>query len=123
SVSTSFVFSKILDVDAINFGKLRLNYAEVGNGAPFDRLYDTYTINDDIGTSLPTSSNNPNLKPERTKSYEAGLEMRFAKNRIGFDFAYYKSNSIDQIISVPISVATGYSTKLLNAGEIENRGF
>ncbi len=122
SVSTSFVFSKLLDVDAISFGKLRLNYAEVGNGAPFDRLYDTYTINDDIGTSLPTTRNNPDLKPERTKSYEAGLEMRFAHNRVGFDVAYYKSNSIDQIVQVPISEATGYSRKLLNAGEIENKG-
>lgn len=109
-------------MDAISFGKLRLNYAEVGNGAPFDRLYDSFTINDDIGTSMPITRNNPDLKPERTKSYEAGLEMRFAQNRVGFDVAYYKSNSIDQIISVPVSVATGYSNKLLNAGEIENRG-
>ena len=123
SVSTSFVFSKLLDVSAINFGKLRANYAKVGNGAPFDRLIDTYTINNDIGTSLPITRNNPDLRPELTKSYEAGLEMRFANNRIGFDVAYYKSNSIDQIIQVPISVATGYSNKLLNAGEIENRGF
>ena len=122
SVSTSFVFSKLLNVNAISFGKLRLNYAEVGNGAPFDRLVDTYTINNDIGTSIPNVSNNPNLKPETTKSYEAGLEMRFANNRLGFDVAYYKSNSIDQIVTVPISAATGYTGKLLNAGEIENTG-
>ncbi len=122
SVSTSFVFSKLLNTDAISFGKLRLNYAEVGNGAPFDRLYDTYTINTDIGTSVPTTANNPALKPERTKSYEAGLEMRFLNNRIGFDVSYYKSNSIDQIIQVPVSEATGQSRKLLNAGEIENKG-
>lgn len=122
SVTSSFVFSKLLNTDVINFGKLRLNYAEVGNGAPFDRLYDTYNINNDIGTSLPITRNNPDLKPERTKSIEAGLEMRFVDNRVSFDVAYYKQNSIDQIISVPISEATGYSTKLLNAGEIENRG-
>ena len=122
SVSTSFVFSKLLNVNAITFGKLRLNYAEVGNGAPFDRLYDTFDINGDIGTSVPSTSNNPNLKPETTKSYEAGLEMRFANNRLGFDVAYYKSNSIDQIVTVPISASTGYTGKLLNAGEIENKG-
>jgi len=122
SVSTSFVFSKLLNVNAISFGKLRLNYAEVGNGAPFDRLVDTYVINNDIGTSIPNVSNNANLKPEITKSYEAGLEMRFANNRLGFDVAYYKSNSIDQIVTVPISASTGYTGKLLNAGEIENTG-
>ena len=122
SVSTSFVFSKLLNVNAITFGKLRLNYAEVGNGAPFDRLYDTYVINGDVGNSIPNVANNPNLKPELTKSYEAGIEMRFANNRLGFDVSYYKSNSIDQIVTVPISAATGYTGKLLNAGEIENTG-
>ncbi|MGO3182369.1 MAG: SusC/RagA family TonB-linked outer membrane protein [Aequorivita sp.] len=122
SVSTSFVFSKLLNTDAISFGKLRVNYAEVGNGAPFDKLYDTYNINTDIGYSVPVTANNRDLKPERTKSYEAGLEMRFLNNRAGFDVSYYKSNSIDQIIQVPISEATGQSRKLLNAGEIENKG-
>lgn len=123
SVSTSFVFSKLLNVNAISFGKLRLNYAEVGNGAPFDRLFDTYVINGDIGNSIPDTANNSELKPERTKSYEAGLEMRFANNRVGFDVSYYKSNSIDQIVTAPISASTGYTGKLLNAGEIENKGF
>jgi TonB-linked SusC/RagA family outer membrane protein len=123
SVSTSFVFSKLLDVNAISFAKLRLNYAEVGNGAPFDRLSNKkYGFNNDIGTSVPSTANNPNLKPERTKSYEAGLEMRFANNRLGFDVAYYKSNTIDQIVTSPISYTTGYSGKLLNAGEVENKG-
>lgn len=123
SVSTSFVFSRLLEVDAINFGKLRLNYAEVGNAAPFDRLINSYVINNDIGTSLPSAYNNKDLKPERTKSFEAGLEMQFLNNRLGFDIAYYKANSINQIINVPISTATGYVSKLLNAGEIENKGF
>ncbi len=122
SVSTSFVFSKLLNVNAISFGKLRLNYAEVGNGAPFDRLFDTYVINGDVGNSIPNTANNADLKPERTKSYEAGLEMRFANNRLGFDVSYYKSNSEDQIITAPISASTGYTGKLLNAGEIENKG-
>ena len=123
SVSTSFVFSKLLDVNAISFGKVRLNYAKVGNGAPIDKLYDTFVINTDIGTSVPSTANNEFLRPEFTTSYEAGLEMRFANNRLGFDFSYYKSNSEDQIVEVPISEATGYSRKLLNAGEIENKGF
>ncbi|WP_394364089.1 SusC/RagA family TonB-linked outer membrane protein [Aequorivita lipolytica] len=122
SVSTSFVFSKLINVNAISFGKLRANYAEVGNGPEFDKLFNTFDINTDIGTSVPSVANNPNLKPERTKSYEAGLEMRFANNRLGFDVSYYKTNSLDQIVQVPISEATGQSRKLLNAGEIENKG-
>lgn len=123
SVSTSFVFSKLLNVDAITFGKLRLNYAEVGNGAPPNQLFDTYVINQDIGTSVNSTANNPDLVNETTIGYEAGLEMRFANNRLGFDVAAYKTNSIDQITRVPVSTATGYGFKYLNAGEIENRGF
>src|SRR5690606_8713845 len=123
SISTSFVFSKLMNVNAISFGKLRLNYAKVGNGAPPDKLFDTYVINTDTGTSVPSISNNPFLRPEFTTSYEAGLEMRFVNNRVGFDFSYYKANSEDQIVEVPIAESTGYSRKLLNAGEIENKGF
>src|SRR5699024_3478683 len=77
SVSASFVFSKLLNTDAIDFGKFRINYAEVGNGAPVDMLYDTYNINNDIGTYLPTSHKNSSLKPEREKSFEVGLTMDF----------------------------------------------
>jgi TonB-linked SusC/RagA family outer membrane protein len=126
SVSGSFVFSKLINADFINFGKIRANYAKVGNDAPFDFLYDSYVVNTPIeaaSTSVANAKKNPNLKPEETTSIEAGLEMRFVDNRIGFDFAYYKTNSVDQIYSVPVSRATGYTGKILNAGEIENRGF
>ncbi|NKI25986.1 SusC/RagA family TonB-linked outer membrane protein [Arenibacter sp. 6A1] len=125
SVAGSFVFSSIVDAPALSFGKLRLNYAEVGNSAPFDFLYDSYIVNTPIGTpntSVGNRKKNPALKPERTQSFEAGLEMKFFQNRLGFDFAYYKTNSVDQIFGVPVSTATGYTEKVLNAGEIENKG-
>src|SRR5690606_3773897 len=96
-----------------------------GNSAPFDFLYDTYNVNIPPGapsTSVGNQKKNPRLKPEKTKSYEAGLEMRFFSNRLNFDVAYYKTNSIDQIFGVPVSRATGYEEKILNAGEIENKG-
>ncbi|GGX23280.1 SusC/RagA family TonB-linked outer membrane protein [Aquimarina muelleri] len=125
SVATSFVFSNILQTDLISFGKIRANYAEVGNDAPFDFLYDTYDINTPIGgssTSVDNIKKNPDLKPERTTSLEIGLEMKLLQNRLGFDIAYYKNNSIDQIFGVPVSRGTGYTSKILNAGEIENKG-
>jgi TonB-linked SusC/RagA family outer membrane protein len=126
SIAGSFVFNKLVNKDWLSFGKLRLNYAEVGNSAPFDFLYDTYNVNIPPGapsTSVSNTKKNPNLKPETTKSFEAGLEMKFLKNRVGFDFAFYKNNSVDQIFGVPVSRATGYTQKILNAGEIENKGF
>ncbi|WP_106792667.1 SusC/RagA family TonB-linked outer membrane protein [Aquimarina sp. Aq78] len=125
SIAGSFVFSSLLETDIISFGKLRANYAEVGNSAPFDFLYDSYNVNTPIGsasTSVGNVKKNPNLKPERTTSTEIGLEMKLLQNRFGFDVAYYVNNSIDQIFGVPVSRGTGYTSKILNAGEIENKG-
>ena len=125
SIATSFVFTNLLNADFITFGKLRANYAEVGNSAPFDFLYDTYNVNIPPGapsTSVDNEKKNPNLKPEKTESFEVGLEMKFLRNRLSFDLAYYQTNSVDQIFGVPVSRATGYEKKILNAGEIENKG-
>ncbi|MCK0115276.1 SusC/RagA family TonB-linked outer membrane protein [Gelidibacter sp. F63206] len=125
SATVSFVFDKLIKTEVISFGKLRLNFAEVGNSAPFDYLNDSYVVNLPIGTpstSVKNTKNNPNLKPETTRSVETGLELKFFQNRLGFDITYYKTNSIDQIFGVPVSTSTGYSQKILNAGEIENKG-
>ena len=125
-VSGSFIFSKLVDVDWLSFGKFSANYAEVGNGAAgANQLEDFYDVNTPFGsasTSVGNTKNNPNLKPERTKSYEFGLELKFLKNRLGLDVTYYQSNSIDQIVGVRVSEASGYLYKRVNAGEIENKG-
>jgi TonB-linked SusC/RagA family outer membrane protein len=127
SVSASFVFSRFLtNLSWLSLGKLRLNYAEVGNNAPFGSLFDVYDKPTPFGGttlfSLPLRKNNPDLKPEQTKSKEAGLEMAFLKNRVGFDISYYYTKSIDQIFPVAVSTATGYNSKFVNACTIENKG-
>jgi len=128
SVSTSFVFSSIMDADWLTLGKLRLNYAEVGNFGRAQALATPVLLNEDGAfgsTNLATQSStlrNPDLKPETTTSYEAGLEMAFVRNRFGLDLAWYKTNSVDQILDVAVSTSTGYSFKFVNSGEIENRG-
>jgi TonB-linked SusC/RagA family outer membrane protein len=127
SVSASFLFSKFLSqLTWLSTGKLRLNYAEVGNNAPFGSLFDVYDKPTPFGGatlfSLPLRKNNPELKPEKTKSKEIGLEMAFFRNRLGFDLSYYNTKSIDQIFPVAVSTATGYSSKFVNAGTIQNKG-
>ncbi|MCL1480781.1 MAG: TonB-dependent receptor [Marinobacter sp.] len=54
---------------------------------------------------------------------EFGGEFKFFKSRLGFDLTYYKQNSKDQILPVPVAQTSGFNTFVLNAGEIENRGF
>jgi TonB-linked SusC/RagA family outer membrane protein len=126
SATLSFVFSQMAHLDWMSLGKLRFNYAQIGNDAPFGAYTDIYTINSPFGStaqiSVPNIKNNPDLKSEKTKSNEIGLEMQFFKNRAGFDLAYYDNKSFDQIMPVSVSTATGYSQKYVNSGEIENKG-
>jgi len=126
SITGSFVFSEVLDMAWLSHGKLRLNYAQVGNSAPPRRTKDTYIGNAPFSgismVTVPDTRNNPDLKPERQKALEGGLEMNFFQNRLGFDLALYKNNTVDQLMPVTVSFATGYSQKWVNAGEVENRG-
>ena len=128
SASLSYVFSDHLKLPTvINQAKLRLSYARIGKDASEYSTFTGYSpyINLPTGTGgLTIASNlgNPDLLPEFTNTYEAGLEMSFFKNRLGFDFTYYYSLSQDQIIQTQISSAVGYVTKSINAGDIRNRG-
>ena len=127
SVSSSFIFSNLLkNYTWLSYGKLRANFAQVGNGAPGQALTDTYTKYDPYDTAnlyaTPTVKNNPDLKPTITSNYELGLEMSFLDRKIGVDLGVYRSLSTDQIFQVPFSTATGYSSKFINAGSIENKG-
>lgn len=127
SVSGGFVFSELLpDLQWLNFGKLRLNYAEVGSPAPWDFVTDSYDKPTPFGSiplfSVSNTKRNENLKPERTRSIEGGIELNMFNNRVGLDLTLYKTNTIDQIIPVSISAATGYTTQIINAGNVENKG-
>ena len=126
SASASFLFSEILNADWLSLGKVRLNYAEVGNSAPFSRLNDVYyQLFPYAGNGVATNGStkfNSELLPERTQSLEAGLTFNFLKNKIGFDLSFYNNNTVDQIMPVAVSYATGYSYKYVNAGEINNKG-
>lgn len=127
SISTSFVFSELIEPNAIfTYGKLRANYAEVGNGAPAYALRDPYILNTPFnGTpvaTLPTTKFNPALKPERTKSWEVGVETSFLDGRLGLDASYYNMNSVDQIFRLPVSTSTGNFFRYINAGSVVNKG-
>ena len=126
SVSGSFVFTNLLpESNWLSFGKVRLNYASVGNSATFDQLVDNYNILTPLNSPMSltqTTKKDSLLKPEKTNSLEAGLEMYFFKRRIGFDLAVYKTNTTNQILPLEVSTASGYYYKNINAGEIQNKG-
>jgi len=126
SIAGNFVFSNVLpNAKWLSFGKIRLNYATVGESPDFDQLVDNYLVLspfNGLTTAVPTTQKNPELKPENTRSIEGGLEMYFLGKRLGFDLALYKTNTINQILPLPVSTSTGYNIKIINAGEIQNSG-
>lgn len=132
AISGSFLFSNLIKANWLNLGKFRINYAEVGNDADALQLNNTYTRASNFqGQPLYTNAllnpfrsinKNPDLKPERTKSFEVGLETSLIDRRLGFDITYYKTNSVDQIVSAAVSSASGYTNGVVNGGNIENKG-
>lgn len=127
AISGGFIFSNLLkDVPWLSYGKVRANYAIVGKDAGYYFVKNTYTAQTSFGSSnmfsSPTTSNNPNLEPEKTKSFEAGLELALMKNRITLDVTYYDARSFNQIIPVSISRATGYNALYRNSGTVQNKG-
>ncbi|WP_426059588.1 SusC/RagA family TonB-linked outer membrane protein [Hymenobacter sp. B1770] len=128
SAALGYVFSEDLNATLpwLSYGKARVNYAQVGSGAQPQSVFDIYTKPTAFGSvplfALPTRKNNPDLKPELTRSAEAGIEAAFLNSRFGFDFTVYQQNTTNQIIPVDISTASGYRTRVINAGEVRNRG-
>ncbi|UZR93116.1 SusC/RagA family TonB-linked outer membrane protein [Chondrinema litorale] len=130
SVSVSAVVSDMIPAlsgGVLSFAKLRASWAEVGNDADPYMLQQTFSSDGLWDGSIPkyAESNeiaNSTLKPEKTTGLEFGADLRFLNGRIGLDVTYYDQSTQDQILAVDISRASGYETRVLNAGEITNKG-
>ncbi len=126
SLSSSFIFSKLASKNWLNFGKLRVSYAEVFGDAAIYSIRNTVSANDPFGDTpmyyVNNTANNSTLSPEQTHEIEAGLELKMFSNRLGLDLSIYKKNTIDQILPAQVSYASGFSYKYVNAGEMENKG-
>ena len=127
STSLSYVFTETLglqDNPIFNFGKLRASYAQVGKDADPYQIGEYYStiqaFNGVSGIRRDIKIGSEGLRPERTKGLEFGGEFKFFKNKITLDANYAILNSIDQIVPVPISYASGYDIFVTNAGEIRN---
>ncbi len=133
SVSLGVVLGELTQLpDFLSFAKLRASYAGIGKDTDPYRTNVVYRN----PNGFPINVNNvnvtgwtrddqqgaPDLKPERTNTIEFGADLRFFQNRLSLDATYYNAKSVDQIIPVPVSNATGFSTFVLNAGSMRNQG-
>jgi iron complex outermembrane receptor protein len=117
----------------LSFGKLRANFGITGGDT------DPWIINEtgsyatkpeyffpggSINYSGFRDSTLPNkgLKNREAREWEIGADLRFFNNRIGLDISYYQKLSRNEIFSLPVASESGVSARIVNGGEIENKG-
>lgn len=132
SVSGSIVFTNFIKSSNIknvfSFGKVRASWAKVGSDTDPYQLALNYATGKysypgfTIGMINNYTQPNSDLKPTMTSSYELGAELKFFNGRLGIDLTYYNQTSKDQIISLASSASSGYQSRLINAGKIQNKG-
>jgi len=129
SFGGTFVFTdafKGINKKILSFGKLRASYAIVGNDTDPYQLEPTYSFsgiyNDQAYATLASIYYNSDLKPEKTRSFEFGTDLRFFKDRLLLNYTYYHSATTNQIISAQITPSSGFDRKFYNAGQINNWG-
>ncbi len=135
SIGTSFIFSDAFELPAaIAFGKLRASWAQVGNVTvnPYDvNLTYSFNGNTHLGYTMASFSSamgnngtipNPLLQPLTSTELEVGLDLRFFENRVGLDLTYYSQKTTDDQLRATISKASGFGSKFVNVGELENKG-
>jgi TonB-linked SusC/RagA family outer membrane protein len=134
SITFSGIVSDMLEKNGVDvpywitYAKIRGSYAEVGNDLNPYELYNTYNIGKSPSPHEQTTASpgstlyDPSVVNELIKSYEVGFDIRFVNNRFGLDFTWYKTNATNQLIKLPLDSFSGYKDKIVNAGNIQNKG-
>jgi len=126
SISGSIIFSKLIDADWLNFGKIRANYARVGNDLDPYNVFRTYGIGAGFSgntlASNPSTLNNTDLKAESTTEQEIGVEAQLFNRRFGFDISLYNRKTEDLLTPLNVSNSSGFESIWLNGGSVENKG-
>jgi TonB-linked SusC/RagA family outer membrane protein len=142
SANLSWVFTEsfrnaLENQNILSFGKIRGGYSSVGNGTTAYNNNDPafiravsetgfgsvkFPFNGTPGFTYQNIIGNLALRPERTNSFEAGIELAFFRNRLTFEGTIYNALTIDQIVNVPTPPSTGFTTRVINLGDVRNKG-
>ena len=126
SVSASMVFSELLHVNPISYGKVRASFAQAGSDIDVYLTSNSFNLGSPYNGSfpmyVPDTLKNDGLQPSLGTAYEAGLDMRFFRDRIGFNFTWYRQENKKAVMSVDVPGTSGYTKYIINAGDIQNKG-
>ncbi|MDU8954802.1 MAG: SusC/RagA family TonB-linked outer membrane protein [Bacteroides sp.] len=124
SVGLSGIISSMVKLpDWLSYLKVRGSYTEVGTS--FERFITrpTYEFNIASGKWSSTSIYPVrNLKPEKTRSWEVGVNSKWLNNHLSFDVTYYRSSTINQTFTADLSISSGYSKAYIQSGNVRNEG-
>ena len=123
SIGLSGIITDIFhcSTDIMPYMKVRVSYSEVGNSPEVFLAVPTYALVDGVPVTQSRRPN-PNLKPERTKSWEAGLNFVFFQNKLRLDASIYNSRTYNQFFERTLSSTTGYKSEVVNGGRVDNKG-
>ncbi len=125
SLSSSFIFTELLKINWLSYGKLRASYASVGSDLGAHSLDLAINNGNFYGSNASVTIGNQfkggGIRPALTKAYEVGLELKLFR-KLGFDVTVYQNNNTDQILGVDVSSGSGFSTAQINAGNIVSQG-
>ncbi len=151
SFGAGWIFTQLPGLEnnkILPYGKLRISYAIVAKDAvPYstNTYFGTPNITDgwvspqgiiwpfmgNVGWSYGTvyingvaydQMGNANLKPEKTKTFEVGTDLKFYENRVGLAYTYFSNNGEDLILPVPIASSSGFQTMTMNAASMKTTG-
>lgn len=123
SIGLSAILTDLLPIknDVLTFLKVRGSYSEVGN-AP-TRYIPNPSYRYQSGTPATTSTYpNTDIKPERTKAWEVGLQSRFWGDKLALNVSVYKTSTYSQLFDPALSVTSGYGSIYINGGQVDNKG-
>jgi len=127
SVNASYIFSEHLKAKWLSFGKLRIGYAQIGADADPYQTAIYYTTHGSIHNQPLGNLNNtiPNsqLEPLQIKEFEIGTQLGLFKNRMTVDLAWYKKQTLNDIVQGTVSLTSGFTSAVVNVGKVENKGF
>lgn len=128
SVSVAAAVSELLpDADRLPYLKLRASWARVSSDPSLYSTTPVYETGINWGGTpsvlFPDTILNPDIRPETSTTLELGTEIRLRNGRLGLDVTYYRTSDVNDIFAFPISQATGFDARLVNANEYERSGW
>lgn len=130
SVNLSYVFSDGISairesLPWLSFGKLSLSYAETGSDTDPFSIFNLLSVNNINGQASQTYRPElklPDVRPQRSRQYEAGLQLGFLENRLNVELTAYTMKTYDQILTGTIPQSSGFTSVVLNRGSMGNKG-